>query len=97
MLCFESGFVFSPKACQTVPANPDVSLKPRWYQRYCGVNRMRIAFNVHRKSMHVAADPLAGISEAMDCYIKRNVRLCRRFEPRDQFMSCHAKPLVDRD
>ena len=89
MLGFKSRFVFSPNACQTIPADPNVSLKPRWYQRSCGVNRMSIAFNIHRKTMSVGADALASIYEVMDCYIKRNVRPCRRFEPRDQFMSCH--------
>ena len=89
MLCFKSGFILSPNACQTVPTNPNVSLKPRWHQRNCGFNGMSIAFNIHRKAMPVGADAVAGIYEAMDCYIKRNVRPCRRFEPRDQFISCH--------
>lgn len=42
MLCFKSGFIFSPNACQTVPANPNVPLKPRWHRRSCGVNGMSI-------------------------------------------------------
>jgi hypothetical protein len=70
MLCFKSRFIFSPNACQTVPANPNVSLKPRWHQRSSGVNGMSIAFNIHWKAMPVGADVLASIYEAMDCYIK---------------------------
>lgn len=70
VLCFKSRFIFSPNACQTVPANPNVSLKPRWHQRSCGVNGMSIAFNIHRKAMPVGAEVLASIYEAMDCYIK---------------------------
>ena len=35
--------------------------------------------------MPVGVDAFASIYEAMDCYIKRNVRPCRHFEPRDQF------------